>query len=353
MQKNKILLVGPYPPPYGGISVQVSELQNSLLKKEYDCEVIDTGAHRRKPTNIHSLVRAYIYIITRIFSFAAKGYLIHLLTNGHNIRSWIYSLVCSCAGIINGKKTILTFGSGKLPEYISQISFLETIPVKIAVQLAGIVIVRNSDSKKAIVSLGVQEHKIKIISGFFGLKQVKKNELPQDLTLFLKNHSPIIGAHAGLPPEYGTPLLLEAASTLKRRYPSAGLILLGLGRDDQEKFALFIKQSVDIFLPGLLPHNIAMAVMSHLDVFVRATFFDGDSKSVREALALGVPVVASKTDFRPDGVILFEIGDLRDLTSKLTSTLDNLVEIKRNTAGREQKTADSLGALLALYHALQ
>jgi len=31
-------------------------------------------------------------------------------------------------------------------------------------------------------------------------------------------------------------------------------------------------------------------------------FYDGDAISVREALALGVPVVASDTDYRPEDI---------------------------------------------------
>ena len=42
---------------------------------------------------------------------------------------------------------------------------------------------------------------------------------------------------------------------------------------------------------------------------------------MREALALGVPVVASRVGTRPAGAILFEPGDLTDLLSKIDSAL--------------------------------
>ena len=54
---------------------------------------------------------------------------------------------------------------------------------------------------------------------------------------------------------------------------------------------------------------------------VRSTFADGDAITVREALDLGVPVVASDTDFRPAGVVLFRKGDAVDLLEKLTEVL--------------------------------
>lgn len=41
-----------------------------------------------------------------------------------------------------------------------------------------------------------------------------------------------------------------------------------------------------------------------------------------EALALRVPVVASATDFRPEGVTLYRSGVLEDLAAKVLSVLD-------------------------------
>jgi glycosyltransferase involved in cell wall biosynthesis len=43
--------------------------------------------------------------------------------------------------------------------------------------------------------------------------------------------------------------------------------------------------------------------MAQCSVFVRPTYFDGDAASVREALALGVPVVASDVGGTKDAVV--------------------------------------------------
>src|SRR5438132_1391412 len=64
-----------------------------------------------------------------------------------------------------------------------------------------------------------------------------------------------------------------------------------------------------------------LAVMQTLDVFVRPTYFDGDAGSVREALALGVRVVASETDSRPQGVWRFPCGDADALAAAIDAAL--------------------------------
>jgi hypothetical protein len=49
---------------------------------------------------------------------------------------------------------------------------------------------------------------------------------------------------------------------------------------------------------------------------------DGDAVSVREALALGISVVASATGARPPGVQLFRTGDAGDLAAKIRRVLE-------------------------------
>src|SRR5258705_7958190 len=72
---------------------------------------------------------------------------------------------------------------------------------------------------------------------------------------------------------------------------------------------------------GEVSHDRCLALLRASDVTVRSTFVDGDAITVREALAFGVPVVASDTDFRPEGVTLFRRGDVSDLVVKLGQVL--------------------------------
>jgi glycosyltransferase involved in cell wall biosynthesis len=72
---------------------------------------------------------------------------------------------------------------------------------------------------------------------------------------------------------------------------------------------------------GEVSHDRCLALLRASDVTVRSTFVDGDAITVREALAFGVPVVASDTEFRPEGVTLFRRGDVSDLAAKLSQVL--------------------------------
>lgn len=69
------------------------------------------------------------------------------------------------------------------------------------------------------------------------------------------------------------------------------------------------------------PLNNMNAVWKEADVYIRPTYTDGDSVAVREALDLGVQVVASDVCRRPDGVFTYQYGNLDDFIDKVEIAL--------------------------------
>jgi glycosyltransferase involved in cell wall biosynthesis len=194
-----------------------------------------------------------------------------------------------------------------------------------------------------MLSLGIPADKISILEGFYGVRAEDLGPVPLSLEPFLRDHSPVVGAMASVGPEYGIPLLIHAACSLHSRYPRLGLVLIGPEMPEKDG------SQGGLLITGSLPHPAVLGIMQRLDVFVRPTYFDGDASSVREALALGVPVVASDTDFRPKGVILFRRGDSSELTRKLVLALEG----GRTVCPRlSPNSSESLERLLVIYERL-
>jgi glycosyltransferase involved in cell wall biosynthesis len=72
---------------------------------------------------------------------------------------------------------------------------------------------------------------------------------------------------------------------------------------------------------GELSRPAALAVIAGCDVFVRPTLADGDSVSVREAIALGRRVVATAVGNRPQEARLVAPGDDLQLASGICEAL--------------------------------
>src|SRR5205823_3938552 len=108
MSKIKILLVGPYPPPYGGLATQIYEWHRYLATLEtYECAILNIGESRRANLDGCLPVRGYWDFLRNLYSFTTRKYIIHLVTNGHNLKSWLCALMCTITGYLNGRKTVI------------------------------------------------------------------------------------------------------------------------------------------------------------------------------------------------------------------------------------------------------
>ena len=342
-ERTNVLVVGDYPPPYGGLSVQVSVLRGLLdASGRHRCRVLDIGESRRERRPECLPARTSIELAARLLRYAAAQWVIHLHTSGHNRKSWLAALACATAGLLNGRKTALSLGSGQAPDWIRQSRGAMRAVVRLTLGLTGTIICRNERSRAAIATLGVPGRKIAVVSGFYGLGPAVDPTLPDAVETFLREHSPVVGAVASIGPEYGLPLIAEAAARLRTLYPRLGLLLMGPAPFEHAALGDSLLRA------GQLPHPTVLAAMRRLDVFVRPTYFDGDASSVREALALGVPVVASDTDFRPEGVVVFRRGDVGALSDALRIALAD--RARRPIAAASE--AGSWPRLLQIYDGL-
>jgi glycogen(starch) synthase len=339
----KVLIIGDYPPPYGGSSVQVSTLHRLLAATPgFTCRVLDVGTTRRQRRPECLPARHPLEFAWQLLAHAARGYVLHLHTNGHNIKSWLMTLVCAAAGMLNGRQTLVSIGSGLAPDFVQQSAGSKRLVIRAALLMMGAIIGRNERMRSAIIGLGIPGEKIAIVPGFYGVRTVERAVIAKPIEEFLRDHSPVLAAMASRGPEYGIPLFLEATRRLRPQYPGLGVLLIGPER--------FHDEGLDgaLLAAGELPHDVVLALLAKVTLFVRPTDFDGDASSVREALALGVPVVASDTDFRPEGVALFRRGDVADLA-------DRIAEVLRGgpPAGAPGPAASgSLARVLAIYERL-
>src|SRR5690606_30076837 len=126
-----------------------------------------------------------------------------------------------------------------------------------------------------------------------------------------RRFDPLLVAALAPGTQYGEDVLLEGLRLLASRRPASGCIVYGPGTE-APAFAERVGRLglTDRILPlGEIEQRDSLAVMRLGDAFVRPTRADGDSISVREALGLGVRVVASDVGNRPAGVALFRAAD--------------------------------------------
>lgn len=242
-------------------------------------------------------------------------------TNGHNPKSWFIALVCGIAGQL-GSGGKLTLHSGLAPAYIRNSRFLKREIVGLTCALYDRLVCVSEEIADAVMALGVHKDKIEIAPAFLPMEPPDV-AVPGEIQKWMASHSPLLSATMFFRPEYGFKVLVDALSRLRAMHHSLGCLVMGTGEDRLQAEALLKEAGLSdsVWLAGDLNHELCLTLMAKSSAFVRPTFRDGDSISVREALALGVPVIATNVGTRPDGTLLFEAGDVNGLVEQVSRVL--------------------------------
>lgn len=306
----KIVLIGPRPPPHGGISVHVSGIHRQLTAGGVTCRILDTGHSRPGLGFGLALVR-----------HAFQGWTLHLHTNGHNVKSWLLALGCGLAGQFRGG-SILTLHSGMVPGYLESGPLWRRKLAAFTCSLYRQVICVSPQIGSALVSLGLESRAMEILPAFLG---ANKPGVPPEpgILAWIGQHEPLFSTVLFFRPEYGFDVLADCLTRLRNLYPSLGCLVMGSGeqRAEAEKRVREAGLEKSVLFLGDVAHDVCLALLSACEVFLRPTLEDGDSISVREALSMGVPVVASRIGTRPAGAILFQPGDAEEMAAKVSLAL--------------------------------
>jgi glycosyltransferase involved in cell wall biosynthesis len=316
----KLLLVGPYPPPHGGISVHVQNASKLVRQAGADSKVLNVDPRAPRAEEYIKISNPTDLALS-LLSYAWNGWTIHTHINGHTNKSWLIALACGLAGQ-NGAGGILTIHSGIAPQYLRQCSTMQRRIVQIACLQFDRIVCVNDEIATTLGPIGIPQSRIDVIPAFLPLSAPSEG-MPQDLESWINKHHPILSTAMFFRPEYGFDVLISGLKTLAGNYPQIGCLVMGSGEDRMAAEMLTRKAGLteSVQFVGDIDHNMCLALMARSQVFVRPTLRDGDSISVREAVGLGIPVVASAVGTRPIEAHLFEPGKVEGMIAQIERAL--------------------------------
>jgi glycogen(starch) synthase len=344
----RVLLLGPYPPPHGGVETNLVAIRRFLLKRGVHCAVINITRHRKTeedeiyyPKNVIELLGLLVRLDYDILHLHVGGLL--------SRRVLRLGLVCSS---MPGKKTIFTFHSGGYPSMPEARSTSSRSLAGFVLRRFDRLIAVNREIRDFFQRLGITSERIRLIAPHAFLEDGDfDGPLPEPLASFFSRHQPILISAGQLEPEYDLRLQIEALGTLLQSSPNAGLILLGQGTLEEELRKVIQAKALaeHVLLSGDVPHEATMQAISRADLMLRTTLYDGDAISVREALYLGTPVIATDNGMRPNGVRLIPISDV----DALQQAIEQMLALPRGKHEQLRVPDESnLVAVLNLYQEL-
>lgn len=342
-----ILQLGPYPPPRGGVWTNMEAIQDKLLENGHRSSVISITKSEslRDEENVYH-PRSSFDLLKLIFSL--KYDVLHLhIGGGLPLRVQFLILFC---GLFTRGKAVLTFHSGGYPisEEGRSVGYW-TFRGFIFRRFDQIIVV-NSAMREMFEKFGINGRKIQLIYPF-SLSEPKSGvDVPKKFENFWKRLDRVLITSGLFESDYDLPLQINALADVVEKYPRTGLVVLGSGslREDVEELILTKHYRANILLAGDTDRDVVLHLIERADLMLRTTIFDGDAISVREALFLGTPVIATDNGMRPDGVRLIPVGDGDALEKAIEQEFEN--QEKPAPAGEDG--SDNIRKILSLYENL-
>lgn len=342
----RILQIGPYPPPQGGVQTHLVAIRRYLRGRGVPCAVINITRHRQPDADEVYYPGSGFEVLRLLLRLRYD--IIHLHFGG-SLTSRLLALAFMCT-LIPRRRVVLTFHSGGYPvSEEGRGAHRRTLRGFVFRRFDRVVGV-NQQLVDLFKRLGVPPERIRLIQPHALSVESPAESLSPRLQRFVESHTPLLTTVGLLEPEYDLALQINALGRIRERFTEAGLVIIGSGSLEEELRRLIKGKpyAEHVLLAGDVPHPETLRVIGEGDLFLRTTLYDGDSISVREALHIGVPVIATDNRMRPDGVDLIPTSDIHALCGAIEQRLSNGNEHRSSGVADEH----NLEAVFELYREL-
>ncbi len=353
-----ILLLGPYPPPFGGVSVHVARLTQLLRRSGYQVNVLAKGDADGRSGDVVTARGRWGYL-RAVLRLAPQASVIHDHTPHYQILSPLFSAMSYMALRLSRRPRVLTVHDGTFTQRVARAGAIVRRLMEWYLALYDEILVISENLLTTVRSLRVPKERIHLVRTFL-VESDRAEPLPPQAETFVREHTPVWLVAGAYHPTYHFDAVAEAFRMYQKDHPQAGLILVSGGFISDAEFRARVNHAV----AGVEAHILNMTdvkpgvlheLYDHADIFIRSAYPDGDGVSLREAILGRCAVVATETGERPAGVPCYRFDDPADLV-RVVETMNRGAEDHARDTMREvtRRLADANARLvLETYDRLQ
>ena len=352
-KRDCVLVVGPLPPPRGGISVWVESLMQSRLASEYDMRILDIS-HRRafEQTNVLDAgsVLACLRQCLRLcwLIFRQRPAVVHVMVTSSRLGLLRDGVLALLAWATRRRLILHMHGSSFEREYESaslpRRAFMRFLFARPDLMIA------LGEARRSYFSTFLPRERIRIVQNTVPLDFIYRLDELRPATL--DSDSPVLLSVGSLGKRKGTFDLIDAMGQVHVRHPTARLRLVGPPESPHELPALRsaiaeagLEQVVEIV--GECGPADLMRELGRAQLYVLPSYREGLPLALLEAMATGLPPVTTPvgaiSEVVKDGVngLLVKPGDVDALAERLSALLsDPVLREHLGRAARETALAN-------------
>jgi glycosyltransferase involved in cell wall biosynthesis len=289
-----ILLIGPIPPPYGGQSVLVESILESKISEKINLTVLNI-AHE-KPGFIKRAILSAVFLVRLICILVTVNglKLLHIHTSA-GPAFWEKSLFV-IAGKLFGKKVILHLHGGRLVSFWNEAGNFKKFIIRKILNCCDAVIVLSTGGRSFVEMEISSSARILVLPNAVESVTGQVVSSPDNVTFLYVGH---------LKPEKGLLDLLHAFREC-RNLTNRAIRLKIMGGGDTEENETIIKNAYtaagldEVSFVGVLTGADKWREFFSSDVFVLPSHSEDMPMTILEAMACGLPVIATSVGSIPD-----------------------------------------------------
>jgi glycosyltransferase involved in cell wall biosynthesis len=318
----RIAILGPLPPPFGGVSVHVQRVVAKLRKQGCTVHAINSCAEYRYRYAYFYLIRLALLLWYHRFDQVH----VHTLYLSNGLRE--LALIMYVQRYLHYEVMLIEHDCRYL--YTKDVAWRTQLN-NLLPHVKQHVYIGDRTARSFVENNIVPAYNVSVESAFLPPDSCAEHEIvatyPSELFAFIDRYTNIMLANAFAlslldgKDLYGFDLCVKALALLRKDGYDVGLVFALAQVSDEQYFSCCMHM---IEQYGLQEHIFLLTgryelwpLMKMADIFIRPTLSDGASVSVEEALWCGANVIASDVCARPEGVVLFKSGNIDDLCCKL------------------------------------
>ena len=351
----RVALVGPLPPPSGGMANQTLQLSRLLTGEGVQVETVQVNAPYQPDwvghiRGLRALFRLLPYL-SRLWRVFGRSDVVHLMANSGC--SWhLFAAPAIWIGYLRNKPVVVNYRGGYAQDFLHRQSGIVGFSMRRAARL----VVPSGFLKKVFADFSIPA-------------DILPNVV--DVTRFRpptggnKGNPPVILVARNLEPIYDNATAIRAFSRVHQVLPDARLIIAGSG--PEEITLKYLAESLGlnkaIEFTGCVDTEKMPALYARASIALNPSLVDNMPNSILEALAAGVPVVSTDVGGVPFIVehektaLLVSVGDDKAMAQAMLRILqDETLARNLSHAGSqavEEYTWDKVrGPLFEIYKSL-
>ncbi len=356
-----VIVIGPYPPPYGGVATFIKNLMNQdAISRYYNLKLYETGKKSKKvPTIIQAIIETYLIIKYISLSEFKNINIFHIHTASYwgFLRNIPYVLISKH---FSDGKVILHIHGGKFHIFFKKSPAIIKKIIKLSFKNSDCIIVTSSVWITIIKQIYHRCNHIYSISNGFDPEIIypipkerarKLLNLPEDKKILLS-----IGH---LEDFKGHKYLLESLKNIGKDRSNIAAYIIGTGslKENLKRLIGEYKLEKVCFLTGEKDHlNEIPLWINACDIFVLPSLAEGNPTVMFECLGCGKPFIGTKVGGIPDIITSEEYGFLvepansKDLAEKIITALDKEWDNKKILEYSQQFTWENIAnQILKIY----